>query len=120
MEVIGVSQGGQMPLDLDVNMTDSVTVKPLHNLGNQIARNLKDSGNNDFKSLKDAADQANKIMEETRTHLKFEVYGKFNDIVVQVLDDNTNEVVKEVPPKKLIDMVEKFCEMSGFFMDEKV
>lgn len=55
-----------------------------------------------------------------QTHLKFEIYGKFNDIVVQILDNDTNKVVREVPPKKLIDMVEKFCELSGFFMDKKV
>ncbi|MCH3964328.1 MAG: flagellar protein FlaG [Clostridium sp.] len=130
MEVTGMSQGGQLPLNLDANVfettSDSVkaaaggsgTVQQLQALENQIFKSANGTGV-DVKNMKDAADQANKIMEETQTHLKFEVYGKFNDIVVQVLDDSTNEVIKEVPPKKLIDMVEKFCELSGFFMDEK-
>lgn len=130
MEVIGMGQGGQLPLDLTTNTSgaiDDVSVnKIMMSDGSgaaagqsRVLQNVN-SKNVSIKSAKDAADEVNRIMDETQTHLKFEVYGKFNDIVVQVLDDKTNEVIKEVPPKKLIDMVEKFCEMSGFFMDEKV
>ena len=118
MEVAGISQGRQMPLNLDVNVSDtkdaSNIIQPLHNLKNQIAKS-----NQDFKDAKDAVDQANKIMDEAKTHLKFEIHGKFKDIVVQVLDDNTNQVLKEVPPTQILDMVEKFCETAGFFVNEK-
>ncbi|NLU09253.1 MAG: flagellar protein FlaG [Clostridiales bacterium] len=112
MEVAGISQGRQMPLDS--NTDTSKIVQPLNSLKNQIAKS-----NQDFKNAKDAVDQANKMMDESRTHLKFEIHGKFKDIVVKVLDDNTNQVLKEVPPTQILDMVEKFCEMAGFFVDEK-
>ena len=112
MEVAGISQGRQMPLDS--NIDTSKIVQPLNSLKNQIAKS-----NQDFKNAKDAVDQANKMMDESRTHLKFEIHGKFKDIVVKVLDDNTNQVLKEVPPTQILDMVEKFCEMAGFFVDEK-
>lgn len=128
MEVTGMGQGGQLPLELSTGISGTITEVSVDRTGtgNTASRMLQDqtvqNGNQKnitVKSAKDAADEVNKIMDETQTHLKFEVYGKFNDIVVQVLNDNTNEVIREVPPKKLIDMIEKFCEMSGFFMDEK-
>jgi flagellar protein FlaG len=129
MEVTGMGQGGQMPLELSTG-TSGTTAGVSGNkagietegpefLKGQAAVQKTGQKNVTVKSAEDAADEANKIMNENQTHLKFEIYGKFNDIVVQVLDDNTNEVIKEVPPKKIIDMVEKFCELSGFFMDEK-
>lgn len=129
MEVIGMGQGGQLPLDLTTNTSGAIDDGSVNKImmsdgsgaaagQSRVLQNVN-SKNITAKSAKDAADEVNRIMDETQTHLKFEVYGKFNDIVIQVMDDSTNEVIKEVPPKKLIDMVEKFCEMSGFFMDEK-
>jgi Uncharacterized flagellar protein FlaG len=123
MEVMGISQGGRQPLELNASIeTDKVSGNISSNNINIDQKSVqnKSEKNTALSSLKDAVDHANKISDEMQTHLKFEVYGKFNDIVVQVLDNDTNKVVREVPPKKLIDMVEKFCELSGFFMDKKV
>ncbi|MBV4445935.1 flagellar protein FlaG [Clostridium tyrobutyricum] len=123
MEVMGMSQGGRQPLELNASVgNDKVsgsTSSSNINIDQKSIQN-KNEKNTTLSSLKDAVDHANKISDEMQTHLKFEIYGKFNDIVVQILDNDTNKVVREVPPKKLIDMVEKFCELSGFFMDKKV
>ena len=122
MEVIGMSQGGRQPLELNASIeTAKVSGDVSSNNSNADQKSVqnRDGKNITAKSTKDAVDHANKILDDTQTHLKFEIYGKFNDVVVQVVDDDTNKVVREVPPKKLIDMVEKFCELSGFFMDKK-
>ncbi|MEY7998812.1 flagellar protein FlaG [Clostridium sp. Mt-5] len=128
MEVTGMGQGGQMPLDLSTSsgITEISGDKAVinNNSGTGLSQSSvakdKEQKNTVVNNAKDAVNQANKIMDEAQTHLKFEIYGKFKDIVVQVVDDNTNKVLLEVPPKKLIDMIQKFCELSGFFMDEKV
>ncbi|MBR9648463.1 flagellar protein FlaG [Clostridium tyrobutyricum] len=122
MEVMGMSQGGRQPLELNASIeTAKVSGDVSSNNSNADQKSVqnRDGKNITAKSTKDAVDHANKILDDTQTHLKFEIYGKFNDVVVQVVDDDTNKVVREVPPKKLIDMVEKFCELSGFFMDKK-
>jgi flagellar protein FlaG len=122
MEVMGISQGGRQPLELNASIeTDKVSGNISSNNINIDQKSVqnRDGKNTTIKNTKDAVDHANKILDDTQTHLKFEIYGKFNDVVVQVVDDDTNKVVREVPPKKLIDMVEKFCELSGFFMDKK-
>ncbi|MCH4199090.1 MAG: flagellar protein FlaG [Clostridium tyrobutyricum] len=123
MEVIGMSQGGRQPLELNASIETAKVSGDISSTNNinvdQKAVQNRDGKNTTVKNTKDAVDHANKILDDTQTHLKFEIYGKFNDVVVQVVDDDTNKVVREVPPKKLIDMVEKFCELSGFFMDKK-
>lgn len=122
MEVTGMGQGGQLPLKLSTG-TSGTTAGVYNNEVSELLQNRTvqkvNQENITVKNAKDAANEANKIMNENQTHLKFEIYGRFKDIVVQVLDDDTNEVIKEVPPKKILDMVEKFCEMSGFFVNEK-
>lgn len=115
MEVTGMSQGGQQPLVLNTSSGYTSFV-----FGNgKSSLDLKHEEIIEKRDVQTATDEMNKLMDDSSTHLKFEVYGKFKDIVVRVIDDDTNEVVREVPPKQIIDMIDKFCEMSGFFMDER-
>ena len=40
-------------------------------------------------------------------------------MIVRVIDNNTNEVINEIPNKKILDMVAKMCEMAGILVDKK-
>lgn len=61
----------------------------------------------------------NKFMESSSTHLKFTLHEKLNEYYVQVIDDNNNTVVREIPSKKMMDMVAQMHEMIGLLVDEK-
>jgi len=125
MEVKGIGQGGQ--ISVNPNGTSS-NVEALNNtseynvntdLSNKEMQS--DNGKNvSEKDVKKAVDKLNKLMEDTPTHLQYEVYGKFKDIIVSIVDTSTNKVVKEIPPKKIVDMVDKLCELAGVFLDKKV
>ena len=39
--------------------------------------------------------------------------------MIKIIDDKTDEVVLEVPPKKLIDMVAKLCKLAGVIVDKR-
>jgi len=71
------------------------------------------------KEVSKAVDKLNKLFEDKSTHVQYEVYGKFHNITIRIIDDKTDQVIKEIPPKKLIDMVDKLCEMAGILVDEK-
>ncbi|UYZ14005.1 flagellar protein FlaG [Brevibacillus sp. WF146] len=64
-------------------------------------------------------DSLNKFIQTTSTHLKFTFHEKLNEYYVQIVDDQTNEVIREVPSKKILDMVAKMHEMIGLLIDEK-
>ncbi|CAM3520963.1 flagellar protein FlaG [Brevibacillus invocatus] len=61
----------------------------------------------------------NKLLQATNTHLKFTLHEELNEYYVQVINEESNEVVKEIPSKKVMDMVAKMHEMIGLLVDEK-
>ena len=54
------------------------------------------------------------------THLKFEFHDKLNEYYVTIIDEVTREVVKEIPPKKLLDMFAAMTEVLGIMVDKKI
>lgn len=118
MDVKLVSQGGQINFDKntiynELVISDKSSINSSNNGLQGESTKIKE------EDVKKAVDTLNKEFKEKDTYLQYEVYGKFNNIVVKVMDKSTNELVKELPSKKIIDMVEKLCEMSGMFVDEK-
>ena len=39
--------------------------------------------------------------------------------MVKVIDAETNEVIREIPPEKILDLVATIWEMMGLIIDEK-
>jgi flagellar protein FlaG len=64
-------------------------------------------------------DGINKWLQTTSTHVKFTLHEELNEYYVQVINDQTQEVIREIPSKKMMDMVAKFHEMVGLLVDEK-
>jgi len=52
--------------------------------------------------------------------LRFAVHEDTGKFVIRVIDSDTNEVVREVPPENLLDLAAKMEEMMGMLYDEKV
>lgn len=71
------------------------------------------------KELKKAVDEVNKFLIKDKTHAEYSVHEVFNRIMIKIIDDKTDEVVLEVPPKKLIDMVAKLCKLAGVIVDKR-
>ncbi|EKS4342924.1 flagellar protein FlaG [Clostridium botulinum] len=71
------------------------------------------------REAKDSVDKLNKLLEGQDIRLEYEIYGKFRDLTIRLINTKTKEVIKEIPPRKIIDMVAKLCEMAGVLVDEK-
>ncbi|CAI8998217.1 flagellar protein FlaG [Brevibacillus sp. IT-7CA2] len=61
----------------------------------------------------------NKWLQSSSSHIKFTLHEDLNEYYVQVINDQTNEVIREIPSKKMMDMVAKMHEMIGLLVDEK-
>jgi len=53
-------------------------------------------------------------------HFRFKVHKPTNDIVVQIIDSQTGEVIREFPPEKILNMISEFLKMSGLIIDKRV
>jgi flagellar protein FlaG len=50
------------------------------------------------------------------------VYGiheETNRVTIKIIDKETKEVIKELPPEKTLDMIAKVWELAGLMVDEK-
>lgn len=70
------------------------------------------------KDLDRAIGKLNKFLEEDKTHAEVSMHDKFNTIMIKIIDDNSGKVIMEVPPKKILDMVAKMCELMGVLFDK--
>ncbi|KGK86055.1 flagellar protein FlaG [Clostridium sp. HMP27] len=117
MDVKVLSQGGQKDFDISLKSSNKV-IENNTNVGrkyinNNLEKEIK------LSDVEKAAEKLNKLFEDKNTHIEYELYGKSKSMTIKIVDNSTKEVIKELPPRKLIDMVDKLCELAGLFMDEK-
>ncbi|AXN38755.1 flagellar protein FlaG [Peribacillus butanolivorans] len=70
--------------------------------------------------VQDVVDSLNTFLNPTHTAVHFEYHEKLNEYYVKVVDDVTNETIREIPPKKLLDFYAAMTEFIGIMVDEKV
>lgn len=70
--------------------------------------------------IEKAVNKINKTMELFSHDIRFAIHGQTHRVMIQVIDKKTDEVVSEMPPSQILDMVAAFQEMVGLIVDEKV
>lgn len=117
MEVSGISQG-RLNLNTNTMTAAEGSEVKVNNIQEVKTVETKERPVSEEQVSK-AVETINKLFEDKSTYVQYEVYGKMRSITIKILDNRTNEVIKEIPPKKLIDMVDKLCELAGVLVDEK-
>lgn len=54
-----------------------------------------------------------------KKQFEFSYHEQTKRISIKIIDEETNEIVKEIPPEKTLDMVAKMWELAGILVDEK-
>lgn len=62
----------------------------------------------------------NGFLVPSETHTHFAYHRKLDDYYVQVIDNKTNRVVREVPPKEVLDRYVAIAEKFGIIIDERL
>ncbi|WP_223821962.1 flagellar protein FlaG [Paenibacillus peoriae] len=66
-----------------------------------------------------AIDRAVRALQGPATTLEMSVHEKTHQILVKVLNKDTGELIREIPPEKTLDLVAKMMEIAGILVDEK-
>lgn len=72
------------------------------------------------KKVKAAIEEANSKLKHTNTKCEFGVHEATNRITIKIIDKDTDELIREVPPEKTLEMIEKVWEIAGLLVDEKI
>ncbi|QQY80080.1 flagellar protein FlaG [Keratinibaculum paraultunense] len=51
---------------------------------------------------------------------EFSIHEKTKQIMVKVIDVATDEIIREIPSEKILDLVAAIWEISGILIDEKI
>ncbi|EID45496.1 flagellar protein FlaG [Parageobacillus thermoglucosidasius] len=72
------------------------------------------------KKVEEITNKLNEFLEIHNRSLKFILHEELNQYYVQVIDDDTEEVIREIPPKKLLDAFYTMQKFLGMIVDEKI
>ncbi len=72
------------------------------------------------RNINEAVEKLNKALDLFDIQVRFKIHKETKDIVIKVIDIKNNEVIREIPPEKILDMVAKMMEFLGLLFDEKV
>ncbi|WEG11251.1 flagellar protein FlaG [Pullulanibacillus sp. KACC 23026] len=64
-------------------------------------------------------DTMNGFFKESNTHLEYKYHDELKKYYVAIVDDQTNDVVKEIPSKKLLDIYAAMNDYLGLLMDKR-
>ncbi len=78
------------------------------------AQNKEQASN---EQLRKAVEQLNKNI--THSEAVFGFHDDTNRVTIKIVDKDTKEVIKELPPEKTLDMIAKVWEIAGMLVDEK-
>lgn len=72
------------------------------------------------QAVLDAINKVNKVLEGAPQKFEYKVLESTGDLIVKVVNKDTNLVIREIPPEKIIELVEKLQQLaSGAIIDEK-
>jgi len=99
----------------------NVAVKEVQGSSQQ---NMQENGHGENKEgqatkgqIKSAVNHANSKLR--KTGCQFSYHEETKRVSITVVDKETNEVIREIPPEETLEMVEKMWELAGILVDEK-
>lgn len=81
--------------------------RPRDSLGGKVAES----------TVRNAVKKTNEALRSTKC--EFSYHEETHRVSIRVLDKKTDKVIREIPPEKSLEMLEKMWEMAGILVDEK-
>lgn len=106
--------------------TDVTNVSTSQQIERQVVSNAEQKSQNgeqrqqqseDAARIQAAVKRANNSMR--RTSCQFSYNEETNRVSITVLDDDTKEVIREIPSEEALELVQKMWEMAGLMVDEQ-
>lgn len=69
------------------------------------------------EQLHKAVEEINKKM--ANSEAVYGIHEGTNRVTIKIIDKDTKEVIKELPPEKTLDMIARIWEFAGILVDEK-
>lgn len=84
-----------------------------------IAENDVDNSPASEQHIKVEISKANTRLKNHNTRCEFNYHEATGRVSIKVMDRETEEVIREIPPEKTLEMIQKMWELAGFLINEK-
>lgn len=112
------SLSGNMPQNISINKIEKGNLEGSNVVENEQKQQSKPETLKD--KLSQAVDSLNEFLDITYKSSKFVLHEGLDRYYVQLVDKETEEVLKEIPPKKLLDSFYEMQKLLGMIVDEKI
>lgn len=105
------------------NKPQNVIVDKIEKTNEQTVENevkQTDKNESNKEKLSQAVNSLNDFLEISYKSSKFVLHEGLDRYYVQLVDKETEEVIKEIPPKKLLDAFYEMQKLLGMIVDEKI
>jgi flagellar protein FlaG len=74
----------------------------------------------DKSQLNKYAEKLSKVMEILNHSIRFSVDDESDRMIVRIVNAETNEVIRQIPPKEVLQLMHRLDQMAGLMLDEKI
>ena len=79
-----------------------------------------DKPGHDITDIENIAGRLNEHMISRNMSMRFYIHEATNEVVVKIIDNNSHEVIKEIPSSEMLDLKGRIDEMVGLLLDKKI
>ena len=108
---------GAEKIDLTTKVVENTQSKGAAKDGENAFANEQANEQATNEQIRKAVEQLNKSMNNSEAVFGF--HEGTNRVTIKLVDKNTKEVIKELPPEKTLDMIARVWDMAGILVDER-
>lgn len=71
------------------------------------------------EEIRKKIEEITKSIDHSNEEAVFGIHKGTNRVTIKIVDKETKETIKELPPEKTLDMIAKLWEVAGIMVDEK-
>ncbi len=100
------------------NANKSGQQQNMDNTAAENSKNIEQDIQLNEKALKQRISEINSKL-NNNTVAEFGYHDETNRVTIKIVDKDTKETIKEIPPEKTLDLIAKAWELAGILVDEK-
>ena len=126
MEIESIMGNANMQTNYYTGSPEGVTPVPAvaDETGKDAENQNSINNNNGKEPTKNTIDSAfsdmNTKIKQCRTRCEYSYDEPTKRITIKVFDDDTDELIREVPPEKSLEVLQKVWELAGIIVDKKL
>lgn len=105
-------------VQIEINNTKIISNDVKSDFSSHNFNQLKENEEYTKKELDDALKKVNNFLKDEKTHAEYSVHKDLGTLMIKIVNDESDKVILEIPPKKILDMVASMCRQVGL-LDKK-